>query len=194
MEKQRKREEIEEKYKWDLTTIYKTDEDWYDELSKVSKELEKYEDYKGKIVSSAKDLLNYYRFNDNVTRRLYKLYEYANLKHDQDTTNTTYQTMYGKICDLYQKACELSSFVNPELLKVKYEKILEYIKEEKELEEYAFTLEQVFRYKKHILNKSGEKLLSSLANVFDISQDAFTSLTDSDLKFGTIKDEYGKEV
>ena len=82
MEKQRKREEIEEKYKWDLTTIYKTDEDWYKELELVSNEVEKIPNYKGKIVSSAKDLLAYARFSENLTRKSYKLYYYASLKHD----------------------------------------------------------------------------------------------------------------
>ena len=29
MEKQKTRDLIDDKYKWDLTTIYKIDEDWY---------------------------------------------------------------------------------------------------------------------------------------------------------------------
>ena len=194
MEKQRKREEIEEKYTWDLTTIYKTDEDWYNELDSVSKEIEEIPNFKGKIVSSAKDLLKYLKFDEILTRRVYKLYYYAHLKHDQDTTNTTYQTMEGKISDLLQKQSELSSFVSPEMLSIKYEKILEYIKEEKELEEYAFTLEQIYRYQDHKLNEDEEKIISSLSNVLNISEDAYTSLTDSDLKFGMIKNEEGKEI
>ena len=194
MENQRKREEIEEKYKWDLTTIYKSDEDFYKELNIVSKEIEKIPNYKNKIVSSAKNLLNYLKFDEALTRRVYKLYYYAHLKHDQDTTNTTYQTMIGKIGDLLQKQSELSSFINPEMLSVKYEKILEFIKEEKELEEYAFSLEQVYRYENHKLNEDEEKIISSLSNILNISEDAYTSLTDSDLKFGMIKDENGKEI
>ena len=194
MEKQRKREEIEEKYTWDLTTIYKSDEEWYKELDSVSKEIEKIPSFKDKIVSSSKDLLNYLKFDEKLTRRVYKLYYYAHLKHDQDTTNTTYQTMEGKISDLLQKQSELSSFVSPEMLSIKYEKILEYIKEEKELEEYAFTLEQIYRYQDHKLNEDEEKIISSLSNVLGLSEDAYTSLTDSDLKFGMIKSEDGKEI
>ena len=44
MEKQKTRDEIEEKYKWDLTTIYKSDEEFKNELDKVKKELEKIKD------------------------------------------------------------------------------------------------------------------------------------------------------
>lgn len=194
MEKQKTRDEIEEKYKWDLTTIYKNDEDWYKELEETSKIIEKLPSFKGKIVSNASNLLEYLKFDEVLTRRVYKLYYYANLKHDQDTTNSIYQTMYGKISDLLQKQSELSSFVKPELLSVKYEKIIKYIKEEKGLEEYKFTLEQIYRYENHKLNEDEEKIISSLSNVLSISEDSYTSLTDSDLKFEMIKDENGKEI
>lgn len=194
MEKQKTREEIEEKYTWDLTTIFKSDNDWYDELNIVSKEIERIADFKGKIVSSAKDLLTYLKFDEKLTRRIYKLYYYAHLKYDQDTTNNTYQTMEGKISNLLQKQNELSSFVTPEMLSIKYDKIKQYIKEETKLEEYAFTLEQIYRYENHKLNEDEEKIISSLSNVLGVSEDIYSSLTDSDLKFGIIKDEFGKDV
>lgn len=194
MEKQKTRDEIEEKYKWDLTTIFESDNDWYDELNIVSKEIEKIADFKGKIVSSAKDLLNYLKFDEKLTRRIYKLYYYAHLKYDQDTTNNTYQTMEGKISNLLQKQNELSSFVTPEMLSIKYDKIKQYIKEETKLKEYAFTLEQIYRYENHKLNEDEEKIISSLSNVLGVSEDIYSSLTDSDLKFGIIKDEFGKDV
>ena len=54
MEKQRTRDEIEEKYKWDLTTIYKSDEEFNKELKNVKEELEKVTNYKGNIINSSK--------------------------------------------------------------------------------------------------------------------------------------------
>lgn len=194
MERQKTRKEIDEKYKWDLTTIYKNDEEWYDNLEIVKKEIKNILKYKGKIVSSAKNLLDYLKYDEKTERKIYKLYYYAHLKHDQDTTNTKYQKMLGKINDLIQMESELSSFVNPELLSVKYSQIKKYIKEEKGLEEYKFTLEKIYRYENHKLTETEEKILSSLSNVLSISEDAYTALTDSDLKFGTIKDENGKEI
>lgn len=194
MEKQRKREEIEEKYTWDLTTIFESDEKWYEELNKVSKEIKEIEKYRDNITTSAKNLLDFLRFDEKMDRKINKLYYYAHLKHDQDTTNTTYQTLVGKISDLYKEYSELSAFVIPEMLKKDYNDILEYITEEKDLEEYAFSLEKIYRYKEHTLSEPEEKLLSSLSKALSISDDAYTSLTDSDLKFGMIKDENGNEI
>jgi oligoendopeptidase F len=194
MEKQRKRNEIEEKYTWDLTTIFESDEKWYEELEKVSKEVKEIEKYKGNITTSAKNLLDFLRFDEKLDRKMNKLYYYAHLKHDQDTTNTTYQTLVGKISNLFKEYNELAAFVIPEMLKKDYSDVLEYIKDEKELEEYAFSLEKIYRYKEHTLSEPEEKILSSLSKALGIADDAYTSLTDSDLKFGMIKDEDGKEI
>ena len=60
---QKSREEIDNKYKWDLTLIYKSDEDWYNDLNTVDKEIEKISDFKGVIVKSAKNLLDYLEFS-----------------------------------------------------------------------------------------------------------------------------------
>jgi len=194
MEKQKTRSEIEEKYKWDLTTIYKSDELWYKDLEKVSKETEKISEFRGNIVNSSSNLLKYLKFDEDLERKLYKLYYYASLKHDEDTTNPIYQEMIGKIDDVIKKSSELSAFVSPEMFSVDYETIKKYINEEKGLEEYKFTLENFYRFEKHKLNETEERILSSLSNVLGISQEVYKSLTNSDLKFGFIKDENGKEV
>ena len=194
MEKQKTRSEIEEKYKWDLTTIYKSDELWYKDLEKVSKEVEKISDFRGNIVNSSSNLLKYLKFDEDLERKLYKLYYYASLKHDEDTTNPIYQEMIGKIDDVIKKSSELSAFVSPEMFSINYEKVKEYINEEKGLEEYKFTLENFYRFEKYKLNETEERILSSLSNVLGISQEVYKSLTNSDLKFGFIKDENGKEV
>ena len=194
MEKQKTRSEIEEQYKWDLTTIYKSDELWYEDLEKVSKEVGKISDFRGNIVNSSSNLLKYLKFDEDLERKLYKLYYYASLKYDEDTTNPIYQEMIGKIDDVIKKSSELSAFVSPEMFSVDYETIKKYIKEEKGLEEYKFTLENFYRFEKHKLNETEERILSSLSNVLGISQEVYKSLTNSDLKFGFIKDENGKEV
>ena len=194
MEKQKKRNEIEEKYTWDLTTIFTSDEEWYTELEKVSNEVKDIEKYKDNITTSAKNLLDFLRFDEKLDRKMNKLYYYAHLKHDQDTTNTIYQTLIGKISNLFKEYNELAAFVIPEMLKKDYNDVLEYIKEEKELEEYAFSLEKIYRYKEHTLSEPEEKILSSLSKALGIADDVYTSLIDSDLKFGMIKDEDGKEI
>ena len=191
---QHKREEIEEKYTWDLSYIYKKDSDWQNDFNKVSKEIKQISNFKGILVSNAKNLLNYLNLSCLLERKLYKLYYYANLKHDQDTTNSKYQEMLGKIKNLINKYEELDAYSNPELMRVDYSLIKDFYKQEPKLKEYEFILENIYRFKKHILDDDTEKLLSSLSKVFDKSAETFEMLTDADMKFGMITDEKGHEV
>lgn len=191
---QRKREEIEEKYTWDLSYIYKKDSDWQIAFNKVSKEIKQISNFKGILVSNAKNLLNYLNLSCLLERKLYKLYYYANLKHDQDTTNSKYQEMLGKIKNLINKYEELDAYSNPELMRVDYNLIKDFYKQEPKLKEYKFILENIYRFKKHILDDDTEKLLSSLSKVFDKSAETFEMLTDADMKFGMITDEKEHEV
>ena len=41
-QRQKARSEIEEKYKWDLTPIYKDVDSWYEDYDLVSKEIKKF--------------------------------------------------------------------------------------------------------------------------------------------------------
>lgn len=191
---QRKREEIEEKYTWDLSYIYKKDSDWQNDFNKVSKEIKQISNFKGILVSNAKNLLNYLNLSCLLERKLYKLYYYANLKHDQDTTNSKYQEMLGKIKNLINKYEELDAYSNPELMRADYNLIKDFYKQEPKLKEYEFILENIYRFKKHILDDDTEKLLSSLSKVFDKSAETFEMLTDADMKFGMITDEKEHEV
>lgn len=193
-QRQKARSEIEEKYKWDLTPIYKDVDSWYEDYDLVSKEIKKVLDFKGNIVKSAKNLLDYIEFSMNLERKLYKLYYYAHLNFDSDTTNNEYQKMNGKIENLLTEYNKLDSFANPEMMKIDYNQIKEFYKEEPRLQEYEFLLEQLYRYKDHILNTEAESIISSFANINSTPEQVFEALTDSDLRFGKVKNDKGEDV
>lgn len=193
MEKQKTRSEIEEKYKWDLTTIYETIEKYEQDIKIVKEEIEHVKKYKGKITLSAQNLYTYLTESDNLERKIYKLYYYAHLKHDEDTTNAKNQELLGNISNIMQKYGEVTSFVTPELLKIDYEKIKEYYKEEPKLLQYEFNLECIYRYKEHTLDEKSEKLLSTISKMFENPEETYEALTDSDMTFGNIIVD-GKEV
>ena len=191
---QKTRSEIEEKYKWDLTPIYKDVDSWYEDYNLVSKEIKKVLEFKGNIVNSAKNLLDYIEFSMNLERKLYKLYYYAHLNFDSDTTNDEYQKINGKIENLLAEYNRLDSFANPEMMKIDYSQVKEFYKEEPRLQEYEFLLEQLYRYKDHILNTEAESIISSFANINSTPEQVFEALTDSDLKFGKVKNDKGEDV
>ena len=183
--KQRLRDEIDVKDTWDLTYIFKGDVEFNKAYEEAKEEIKKVTDFKGKLLNSSEELLSYLEFSDNIERKLYKLYYYAHLNLDTDTTNTNSQACEGKVSNLLQEYSVLSSFVLPELLNGDYEKVKEYIKENKGLEKYRFNLEEIYRYQNHRLSEEGEVLLSTLSKSF-IADEAFEALTDADMTFPNI--------
>lgn len=116
------------------------------------------------------------------------------MKSDEDTTNTKYIALKGKIENLEVKIAEEFSFVTPELLKTDYETIEKYYHECPALKEYEFDLKNIFRFKAHTLSEAEEKILSSLSNDLDYSNKTASIIRNSDIKFGTIKDEDRNDV
>ena len=184
--KQKKRSEIEVKDTWDLTPIFESDEDFNKELELFNKEKDKILDFKGKLLSSAKTLYEFLELSDNLERRLYKLYYYAHLNYDVDTTNSKSLERVEKVSRLMTEYSSMNSFIGPELLKGDYNLVLKYIKEDKRLEKYRFNFEDIYRFKKHTLSEKEERILSILGVSLGASSSIYETLTDSDLTFGYI--------
>ena len=190
--KQKIRSEIDDKYKWDLTTIYKTDADFYEEYERVKKMVEdlKTDD----IFKSGESLYKYLKANDEIDVLIDKLYTYAHLNNDSDTTVSLYDEMSKKVLDLYDEMSKKNSFFIPSLLKLDYSKIEGFYKECPRLKEYEILLKELFRFKKHTLSESEEKMMTELSKALRSSSETYEKLTDTDMTFGHIKDEHGKTV
>ena len=184
--KQKKRSEINEKDTWDLSVLYNNTEAFKEEYKKLKEDIKEIEKYKGKLLESADTLLNFLKLEDTLERRLYKLYYYAHLNFDVDTTNAKSLELTAEISQLITIYSTLTSFVDPELLKAEYAKILNFYNEKPELLTYRFNLENLYRYKKHTLKENEEKILSTLSEALNASDEIYESLTDSDLTFGNI--------
>ena len=186
MIKQKERCEIEEEYTWDLTKIFKNNDEYIKSLNDVRSEIGKITSFKGKILESSETLLSFLELSDELERKLYKLYYYAHLKLDEDTTNTTSQELEGMITNLLQEYSLLTSFVLPELMQGDYNQVLSFIEQNEELRKYQFNLEDIYRYKSHSLNNDEEKTLSMLSKSLDNASSTFEALTDADISFNPI--------
>ncbi len=184
--KQKKRCEIDVKDTWDLSVIYKNIDEFYEDYNDLSKEMLKISQYKGKLLSSSKTLLEFLKLSDQLERKLYKLYYYAHLNYDVDTTNSNSLELSEKISQLMTKFSSIMSFVDPELLRGDFNVVKKFLEEEEGLIVYKFNLESLYRYKEHTLSLESEKLLSSLGISLGASENIYESLTDSDLTFGNI--------
>ena len=192
-EKEKARSEIDEKYKWDLTSIYKSDDDWYKDFEIAKKEVTKINDFKDNFLSSAERYYEFLMYDRKIERLLSKLYYYAHLSYDSDTTDDHYKKMLSEISDLMHDASEQSSFVVPSILKQDYSLFDKFYKEDKRLLEFKFAIDEIYRYKKHSLDEDKTKMETVLSKGLSGGYHAFCALTDSDMTFPDIKID-GKNV
>lgn len=188
------RSEIEEKYKWDLSSLYENEDQYNKDFEELNKLVDEICNYKGKITKDANTLLKFLKLDTKIEVILTNMYVYASCMKDQDVVHEVNSKRYNEILNYYSYLNEKMSFVTPELLKTDYEVIKEYIKSNKELEEYAFDLEQTYRYQPYTKNENEEKLLGYICDLQSKYQNNSEVILNSVIDYGYIKDEDGKEV
>ena len=190
--RQKKRNEIDDQYKWDLTTIYKDDEQFLQMLEKIDKEITSLQPKD--VFKSGESLYNYLKNSDYLEMNLDKLYTYAHLNNDSDTTVAKYDEYVNKVRNIYQKYAQKTNFFEPQLLKINYKTIEKFYLECPELKEYEIYLKEIYRFKEHTLNEQEEAIIKELSKALNSSSDTYEKLTDTDMTFGNIKDEKNKTV
>lgn len=194
MDKLLKREEIKEADKWDLGSIYKSLEDYNKDYEIAKSNINKLKEMQGTFLNNSTEFKNFLLLDSDTSRLMGKLSTYSARKYDEDTGNSTYQELYGKINNLYQYYNEATSFAVPMILEKDKETIISYFDKEEELKDYRHTILDILRYKEHTLSKEEEHIISAYSKVLDSSSDTADYLMDTDMKFGNIKDENDKEI
>lgn len=180
------RDEIDSKYKINTSELYESDEKFEEELNIVTNEIDKISSFDGKIMDGD-NLYNVFSLDEKLSRKLFRLYTYAHINNDVDLSVNKYNEYVSKVLYIYNKYSSLSSYIVPELLQHEYKDIQNKIDSDKRLEDYRLTLKNIFRLKKHTLNKNEELIITKLVTPYDYFENAFSKLTDVDLKFGKIK-------
>ena len=194
MSKTKKREEINEQYKWDLSKIYKTEDEINNDIEEVKTKTEELVGFKGRLLESSETLSEATDKYFDIMRTLDKLIVYTNMKYHEDLSNGKSEALVGKVDKFCDEISEKLAFYSPELLENDYEIVKKYIEENESLKKYDFMFKDLFREKDHILSLEQEEMMARLGEVFSVPENTFHVLDDVNLKFDNIVDEDGKEV
>lgn len=187
-----KRSEHKPEVCWKLEDLFHSQAEWNKEYLQVHQLLEKMRQYDGKL-SRVQTLQDCFKLADDILQHTDRLYVYANMYHDQDTTEAKYQALSEKAKQLSVTVGEALSFINPELLSLPAEQ-LSMFTAHPQLQTYRFTLTEIQRQKAHMLSKQEEGLLAQVGIMSKTPRTIYNMLNDADMKFPNIKDEKGKEV
>ncbi|MBU5592898.1 oligoendopeptidase F [Clostridium sp. MSJ-4] len=193
VKKLKTRDEIESKYKWNIEKVYEDVQHWEKDFEKLKNQALKLKEFSGKL-KDPKELLSYLKLKEEVSRLAEMIFVYAHLRADEDTANTTFQTLKNKIDGYLAELGSMNAFFVPEILSLPEEELRKNIKEIKELNMYDFMIEDILLMKPHVLSKELEEVLASVSDCLDAPSNIFGMLTNADMTFPVIKDEEGNEV
>ena len=188
------RKDIDVKDTWHLESIYANNELWEEDYAALEKDAAEFAKLKGAIeadVSKIPAVLDAYY---GLHRRLSKLSVYARMRFDQDTTDSTYQTMSAKIGSLGVKIGAASAFVEPEILSYSKEQLEAAEKENERTAYYGRKIEEMLRGQEHTLDAEKEELLAAAGDMAEAPDDIFSVLMNADMKYPDIVLEDGTHL
>ena len=187
------RNEIKDKYKWDIERMYPDENKWELDLNKCIEMSNDFLKYQGSVGENPSALLVQLEQSSNISRLFENVIVYARQRRDEDNANPKYIKMMGKAIESASIISSNTAFFTPELISKDENEIMNFLKIEPRLKIYEFMLASIFKEKKHILSSKEESLLANLADIRDASSEIFTMLNNVDLDFGIVKDKKGEE-
>ncbi len=186
------RREVLKEHSWDLSKLFPSPEAWEEGLTQLKEDLGKIASFKGRLGKSAEDLKECQDFMSELGRLEERLGYYAQLKLSEDGGNSEHQSRFARFMQAASEAEALASYQVPEIQAIPDETMEKFLAAPL-LSDYVISLKKILRFKPHVLSEGEERILALQAEVNQVPNRVFSSLTDVDLDFGTVEDEKGEE-
>lgn len=187
------RSEVPDELKWDVASVFASDDDWEQALAQANALPEQAAAYAGTLGESPERLAAYLQFKESLLQQLDKLFLYAQMKRDEDNGNHVYQGMADKAQNLAVQVSAALAFEEPELLAIDETRLRDWLKKP-ELRLYQRFFEELLRQKPHIRSKDEEEMLALAGEVCAAPRSIFGMFNNADLHFPTVRDEEGRLV
>lgn len=187
----KKRSQIEDKYKWDLSHIYSDEDLLMQDIEKLKKYPEILAKYKGKLKKPDK-CLEFFKLSTEISELNEKIGVYIGLKLAEDLSATRYLELEGVVSNIDKKISCASAFEESELQGYG-EKYIRKLMNDERFSNYRVALDDFIRNKDHILSEKEEEILSKASRALGGYSDVFDQLDNLDLKFQDALDSKGKK-
>ena len=185
------REEVPVECTWALEDLYANDDEWKKDVEVMKTSIEKIAAYEGKLATSARTLLAYLQYQDELSVLLDRCLNYAIRKADQDTRNSLYQGYSGQVRSIYVQIVSAMAFAEPEILSISDDVMEQFYQEESGLTTYRRYLNDIRWKKEHVLSNEEERLLAMAGDMADTPGNVFSLLHNADMTFPEVTDAEG---
>ena len=187
------RSEIDTEYKWDLGSLFVSDEEWAEAYEQAETQVADLDAFEGRATEDAATLLDLFETYETVMRAVADVSAYARMRRDEDTRDDEAQAMATRAQSLGSTAESAASFIEPELQALDRERLDAMMAEEPALGEYEHYIDDVLRMKPHTRSSEIEGLLADLGEVTDAPGEVYQMLSNADMEFPTVEGPDGDE-
>ena len=189
------RETIPSRYKWDLSAICRSWDDWQQLYGRLDSAIGAFQRFQGTLASGgAPRLLEAFRTMDDMGALAYRVWYFAALQYDEDQRLNDVNARRQQVQILFARQQQASSWFNPELLAIPIETVRGWMDATADLAVYRFAIESLFHEQEHVLDEEGERLLSLAGRFNSVPNDSYAALTTADMKFPSITVASGEKV
>ncbi len=191
IKKIRERSEIPVEDKWAVEDLYPSDAAWEQEAATLDQEKQLLAGFAGTLGRDAETLLAYLENMERVDVKIGRLIQYSQRKGDEDTRNSFYQAMIGRLRSMMVGINAACSFETPEIMAISDEQMEQFYSECPGLERYRRYLNDMRRRKAHTLSAAEEKILASAGEVCAAPGSIYSVFANADLSFDDAVDSEG---
>ncbi|HSM70692.1 MAG TPA: oligoendopeptidase F, partial [Anaerolineales bacterium] len=186
------RSKMNKKFTWNAESVFPSNKAWEKEVEQIIADLPKIKKFQGKLKERPSVLLKALAAHDKLISRAQTAAMYALFLYNVDTTNQESAGMQSKAMGMYGQVGSAVAFMQPEILAIGKRKINKWIRENKKLEAYAHSFEDLFRKQEHVRSAEVEEILGLVSEPLSGASTSTSMLTNADFKFGRIQDSKGK--
>lgn len=187
-------EKVQDKYSWKLTDLFESREDFYKAIKEMKSDLKQIETYQGNLCESSEKLYQCYHLYEILLMKFDKIYSYGMFSYHLNMADQKGIKLFKEVERLSSEFSTATSFITPEITFADENVINKYLKDDQRLKRYERDIKDILEKKKHILSKEEENLLANYSEVFSGPENIYDILTNAEFKFGTLKNEEGKEI
>lgn len=174
------RKDVPDKYKWNLSDMYKNISDWNADIKKVELKINDFASFKGKLSQNSKTLLDALNTYFDMLKTFYKASTYAENLSNEDVNISENQALTQKLSAVGTKFGEATAFLQPEILSIPKEKVDKFMKEQTQLEQYSMFIDNIQRLRSHTLSEAEEKILASFGLIAGNQSTVYSIFNDSE--------------
>ena len=188
------RRDVETRYTWDLTSTFADRETWEKTYQEVAEAFDGLIRFKGRLGESPEILAEWLETIQSLRQRLMLVAQYARLNYAADATDQASAALNSRASGLLARAAAASSFEEPEIMAIGFDRLRAWMQEQPRLATYAHFFARLERRAPHVRSAEVEELLSQLIDPFQTASATHGILANADLKFKPARSGEGKAV